>query len=192
MRILIIGLIVFASWSALSTYIYVCKIRSYCGQQQIALVEAEKQNKTQDKPETVDEIRDKPEAVKETQDKPKAVEEKVTIPKDLVINFAFGKSDFVAGEGTSEYIEKSNAYFSNNPQAIYLITGHTDAVGTKEFNQGLGMRRAQALKTYFTNKGMPANKMSIESKGENEPVDNNNTAEGRANNRRTVITIKNQ
>ncbi|MFO8022056.1 MAG: OmpA family protein [Perlabentimonas sp.] len=169
MKILITGLIVLASWSALSTYIYVCKIKGLCSQPQTALVEAEKQNDTQEKTK---------------------VEEKTTIPRDLVINFAFDKSDFVSGVEASEYFERSNAYFSRNSQAMLRITGHTDAVGTIEYNQALGFRRAQAMQKYFGMKGIPEEKMSIGSKGENQPVDNNNTIEGRANNRRTVVTIK--
>jgi len=45
------------------------------------------------------------------------------------------------------------------------------------------------MKNYFERKGMPAAKITIESKGEKEPVDDNSTDKGRANNRRTVITI---
>lgn len=170
MKILMMGFIVFVGWSVLSTYIYVCKIKGLCTQPQTTLVEVVKRN---------DVLFDKSKIL-----------EKTTIPKDLVINFAFDKSEFVSGLDASEYFEKSNAYFLNNSQAKLIITGHTDIVGTTEYNQALGLRRAQAMQKYFGSKGMSAERIIIESKGENEPVDNNNTKEGRANNRRTVVTIK--
>ncbi|MFO8235471.1 MAG: OmpA family protein [Bacteroidales bacterium] len=170
MKILMMGFIVFMGWSVLSTYIYVCKIKGLCTQPQTTLVEVMKHS---------DALFDKSKVV-----------EKTTIPKDLVINFAFDKSDFVSGVDASEYFEKSNAYFLHDSQAKLRITGHTDAVGTIEYNQALGFRRAQAMQKYFGSKGMPADRISIESKGENAPVDNNTTKEGRAKNRRTVVTIK--
>jgi outer membrane protein OmpA-like peptidoglycan-associated protein len=43
---------------------------------------------------------------------------------------------------------------------------------------------------YFESKGLPANRITIESEGEKKPVDDNNTTSGRANNRRAAITIK--
>jgi OOP family OmpA-OmpF porin len=70
------------------------------------------------------------------------------------------------------------------------ITGHTDAIGSDEYNQALGYRRAKSVQHYFESKGIPANKIIIESKGEKEPADNNSSVTGRANNRRTIITIK--
>jgi OmpA-OmpF porin, OOP family len=63
-------------------------------------------------------------------------------------------------------------------------------VGSEEYNQALGLRRAQSVQVFFESKGVPANRIIIESRGEKEPVDNNSTTTGRAKNRRTVITIK--
>jgi OOP family OmpA-OmpF porin len=45
------------------------------------------------------------------------------------------------------------------------------------------------MKQYFESKGMPENKIKIESRGEKDPADDNNTTDGRANNRRTIIAI---
>lgn len=170
MRILIAGFIVFAGWTVLSTYIYVCKIRGLCAQPQTTVVEAANQYEA-------------------LTSEPK-VEEKVTIPKDLVINFAFDKSDFISSTEANAYFNKSNDYMLKNAQVTLNITGHTDAVGTMKYNQALGLRRAQSLQRYFESKGITANRIRIESKGEKEPVDDNSTVSGRANNRRTVVTIK--
>ncbi len=170
MRILIIGLIVFAGWASLSTYIYVCKIKGLCFEQQTTLAtEATPENTIFSEPLT---------------------SEKATIPKDLVTYFAFDKSDFIPGEKTNEYFEASNAYLNSNQQAMLNITGHTDWVGTKEYNQALGLRRAQTMHRYFVSKGIPPSRISIESKGEEEPVADNKSDEGQAKNRRSVVTIK--
>jgi OOP family OmpA-OmpF porin len=88
------------------------------------------------------------------------------------------------------YFAESNTYLDQNVQARLSITGHSDAIGSDEYNEALGYRRAQSLQHYFENKGMPSDKIIVESKGEKEPVDDNKTTAGRANNRRTVVTIK--
>ncbi|MFO8021690.1 MAG: OmpA family protein [Perlabentimonas sp.] len=170
MRILIIGFIVFAGWAYLSTYIYVCKIKELCSEPQTTLVAEAKSEKT---------------ATQEP-----LASEKVTVPKDLVILFAFDKSDFISGTMASEYFSASNAYLNSNQQAKLSIIGHADAIGTIEYNQALGLRRAQTMHRYFVSKGISAGRISIESKGEKEPVADNNSDEGRAKNRRAVVTIK--
>lgn len=168
MRILLTGFIVFALWSALSTYIYVCKIKGLC-YESIAMQSAA--------------------IASDTLAKPRA-EEKLIVPDNLVVHFAFDKSDFVSNAESDKYFNESNSFLVRDSKASMTITGHTDAIGTDLYNQALGYRRAQRLQQYFETKGIPANKISIESKGEKEPADDNNTVTGRANNRRAVITIK--
>jgi len=70
------------------------------------------------------------------------------------------------------------------------IVGYADAIGTDEYNQALGYRRAQTMQRYFEGKGMSADRISIESQGENEPIADNVTILGRANNRRAAVTLK--
>ncbi len=174
MRILTIGILTFFAWSACSTYLYVCKIKGLCYEPVSMLIS---------ETEAVNTI-----AI-DTLQNPK-VKEQIEVPKDLIIYFAFDKSEFISNDKTERYFDVSNAYLNQNIQASLKITGHTDAIGTKNYNQSLGNRRAQRLQQYFQNKGLPPDKMIIESKGESEPVDINTTKNGRANNRRTVITIK--
>ena len=71
-----------------------------------------------------------------------------------------------------------------------LITGHTDNVGSAESNMNYGQRRAEALKQLMVNQGAPAANISTTSKGQNEPVVDNDTDEHRHQNRRAVITLK--
>ena len=119
-----------------------------------------------------------------------SVREVLVIPENLIIHFAFDKSEFNSDAKTDKYFDESNAFLNQNSQARLSITGYTDAVGSDDYNQGLGYRRAKSTQNYFESKGIPANKIIIESKGEKDPADDNNTTSGRANNRRTVITIK--
>ena len=70
------------------------------------------------------------------------------------------------------------------------VTGHSDLVGTKDFNQALGLKRAQIVGKYLENQGILPTRMIKESKGEDQPAADYLTADGRAKNRRTEISIK--
>ena len=70
------------------------------------------------------------------------------------------------------------------------IIGHTDNTGSSEYNMELGQRRADALRYYMMNMGVPAYRIKCESRGENEPAATNDTDEGRAKNRRASATIE--
>ncbi|MDF1574457.1 MAG: OmpA family protein [Bacteroidales bacterium] len=173
MKILVIGFLTFIAWSSIATYTYVCKIQGLC-----------------DEPEIIEFMAVTQEGIIADEAIPEPSEqENATIPKNLVIYFAFDKSDFIPDSQTGNYILKSKAYLDQNLQARLRITGHTDAVGSDAYNQALGHRRAQSVLHYFESEGMTARNSQIESKGEKEPADDNDTAAGRANNRRTVVTI---
>lgn len=64
------------------------------------------------------------------------------------------------------------------------VTGHTDSDGSDLYNDGLSQRRAQAIIDYFVSKGLEADRLEFDFKGEKDPVDTNRTSEGRQRNRR--------
>lgn len=70
------------------------------------------------------------------------------------------------------------------------IVGHTDSSGTDAYNQALSERRAAAVKDYLASQGVDAGLMSTSGMGESQPVADNSTKEGRAQNRRVEITLK--
>jgi len=72
---------------------------------------------------------------------------------------------------------------------VIIAVGHTDSVGTDAYNQKLSVRRAEAVKAYLQGKGVEANRIYTEGKGEKQPVADNKTAEGRAKNRRVEIEV---
>jgi OOP family OmpA-OmpF porin len=65
-----------------------------------------------------------------------------------------------------------------------LITGHTDADGSDTYNIALSKRRAASLEHFFEANGLPKSRVEIDFKGDNEPVDRNDTSEGKQKNRR--------
>jgi len=98
--------------------------------------------------------------------------------------------------GQSKLLEES--YFELNLLVTYLktyskyrvkIIGHTDDVGTKEYNQKLSEDRAEAVKDYLVSKGINPTRLEYYGEGETRPISENNTAKGRKKNRRTEIVL---
>ena len=75
-------------------------------------------------------------------------------------------------------------------QNVYLeIQGHTDSTGSKEHNDKLGEERAEAVRRYLNEQGVPLNRVATISYGPDVPVASNDTREGRAQNRRVVVVV---
>jgi OmpA-OmpF porin, OOP family len=79
----------------------------------------------------------------------------------------------------------------DNPQLNILIEGHTDGVGSVEYNQKLSDRRAQSVKAYLVSKGVAASRLATKGQGKLQPIASNETAVGRALNRRVEFLIVN-
>jgi len=69
------------------------------------------------------------------------------------------------------------------------VIGHTDSIGSEEYNQQLSLRRATSVKDYIVSKGVDASIIDVSGKGESQPVADNSTKEGRAQNRRVEVRI---
>jgi OOP family OmpA-OmpF porin len=72
---------------------------------------------------------------------------------------------------------------------VIIAVGHTDSIGTDAYNQKLSIRRAEAVKAYLQSKGIEANRVYTEGKGEKQPVADNKSSAGRAKNRRVEIEV---
>ena len=77
----------------------------------------------------------------------------------------------------------------NNPETDITIWGHIDNTGTLAVNERVSTQRAQAVATFLNQNGIPNSRLTTAGKPYNEPVADNSTAEGRAQNRRVDIYI---
>lgn len=91
-----------------------------------------------------------------------------------------------AEQRLSVFIEKLKSENRN----IYLeIQGHTDSSGPDTLNQRLGEERAETVRVFMNQHGVPLNRMATISYGENDPVADNKTRTGRSENRRVVLIV---
>jgi OOP family OmpA-OmpF porin len=116
---------------------------------------------------------------------PKPVVEKVTMAAET--NFDFDKS-VLKPEGKAKLDDLVGKLKAVNLEVIIAI-GHTDSIGSNAYNQKLSVRRANSVKAYLVSKGIEANRIYTEGKGETQPIADNRTKEGRAKNRRVEIEV---
>ncbi len=76
------------------------------------------------------------------------------------------------------------------PQMIVRIVGHTDSTGSDAINDPLSLRRAESVRDYLSDRGVSASRIEVAGRGSREPVASNDTAEGRAKNRRVEIFLR--
>ena len=117
---------------------------------------------------------------------PQSVRESVVIQADAL--FDFDKS--VLRPDGKKAIDDALAKIQGTDLEMVIATGHTDSIGTEQYNQRLSERRAEAVKQYLVSKGIPASKVTTIGKGETQPVATNKTKEGRQKNRRVDIEFK--
>ena len=91
---------------------------------------------------------------------------------------------------TDEALHAISTAMKADKTLVANVTGHADNIGPDEVNMRYGQRRAEALKAYLVKLGAPAANINCQSKGENEPVADNGTVEGRALNRRATVELK--
>jgi len=77
----------------------------------------------------------------------------------------------------------------NNSTMNLTIKGHTDNVGSEEQNLKLSQSRAEAVKTYLTDRGINSGRIKVLYYGEEQPVASNETEEGREKNRRVELVV---
>ncbi len=78
---------------------------------------------------------------------------------------------------------------NQNPKIKVEISGHTDSKGSDEYNLKLSQLRAKSVVEYIISKGIPSNKLIAKGYGETQPIDTNDTEEGRQNNRRVEFKV---
>lgn len=88
-----------------------------------------------------------------------------------------------------DMLNRLAVYLQANPSTQLQLQGHTDFEGDAMYNMVLGQNRARAISYYLEARGVNPDRISMLSYGENLPVDNNETSDGRANNRRVELNL---
>jgi outer membrane protein OmpA-like peptidoglycan-associated protein len=101
--------------------------------------------------------------------------------------FEFNKANLKAGSARS--LTKITEFLRENPQRQITIEGYTDNVGSDAYNRELSQRRAEAVREFFVQNGISANRITARGLGEEYPVASNDTEAGRQQNRRVQIII---
>ena len=102
-------------------------------------------------------------------------------------NFETGKAELM--EESHTVLDELVAYLVSKDDELIEIGGHTDNVGTAKSNQVLSENRANTVRAYLIMKGIDPSRLTAKGYGYTQPVAENTTAEGRAQNRRTEVKI---
>ncbi|HRC90074.1 MAG TPA: OmpA family protein [Bacteroidales bacterium] len=132
MRVLITGFIAFVIWSFFSMWLYV-DILKPATKRPVVISPAER-----------------PDMVADSLEKLRA-----SMPEDLLIFFDFDKTEIKEDPSIDARVAELKTWLEKYPSAVLAITGHTDFIGTPEYNYKLGLERANAVRKYLEKKGIP-------------------------------------
>jgi outer membrane protein OmpA-like peptidoglycan-associated protein len=91
--------------------------------------------------------------------------------------------------GAREILAKISGILLAHPGLTMQIEGHTDSVGSDEFNQRLSEQRAESVRDFLGEQGVSPSSITAQGFGKTEPVATNDTPEGRQHNRRVEIVV---
>jgi len=112
--------------------------------------------------------------------------------RGLIANMSdvlFKSGSFELLPGARERLAKVSGIVLAYPTLHLQVEGHTDAVGTDEYNQNLSEHRAEAVRDYLVQQGIAANSIGARGFGKTQPIATNETAEGRQQNRRVELVL---
>lgn len=112
-----------------------------------------------------------------------------TVLTDDEVRFGFESSDLSdeARAAIDEFVQQ----LKQQNRSVYIeIQGHTDSTGSEQYNERLGLERAEAVRNYLSREhGVALHRMNVISYGEAEPIADNSSREGRAQNRRVTLVV---
>lgn len=112
--------------------------------------------------------------------------------RGLIVNMSdvlFDTGSYTLKPGAREKLAKISGILLAHPGLTMQIEGHTDSVGTDEFNQQLSERRADSVRDFLAEQGVAASSITARGFGKTQPVASNDTAEGRQRNRRVELVV---
>lgn len=101
------------------------------------------------------------------------------------VNFEFDKATLTPG--AASILDNAATVINEYPGVRYRIDGHTDSIGSQAYNEDLSRRRATRVYDYLETRGVAGERMDVNAYGETRPIAPNDTAVGRAKNRRVDI-----
>ncbi len=118
-------------------------------------------------------------------------------PTGIVKKFVFPTASLFAFDSAEVSSEGKQSLDSRRTQLMPLITssaaaviiGHTDSTGNAQYNEDLSLRRAMSVRDYLVSTGTPTDKLSVIGRGAKDPIAAEDTAEGRAQNRRVEVVV---
>jgi outer membrane protein OmpA-like peptidoglycan-associated protein len=111
---------------------------------------------------------------------------KVNIPSAI----SFDTGSYAIKPGFAPVLDQVAQTLVQNPELVAQVVGHTDSTGNPASNLTLSQSRAQSVVSYLVQHGVAANRLGAEGRGASQPVADNGTAEGRAQNRRVEIYLR--
>lgn len=108
--------------------------------------------------------------------------------QQMAVHFAYKQTtlDTIAEQQLTAIVQQVKAH----PEYQIELIGHTDAVASEAYNQRLSQQRAEAVRDFFASHGVAPERIAIAWQGESQPIAPNTTEDGRAQNRRTEITLR--
>jgi len=101
------------------------------------------------------------------------------------VNFAFNSSEIQ--DVARPVLDQGATILKANPGVTVRVEGHTDSIGSDEYNQALSVRRAESVYRYLVNRGVDPERFTVEGFGKTRPIASNETEAGRAQNRRVEL-----
>ncbi len=116
-------------------------------------------------------------------EEPKVVEKVVLNAINFDFDSAVVKTEFFP------VLDEAASIIQKHPEKKVIIEGHTCWVGTEDYNAALSLKRANSVRNYLAEKGIAADRLMVKGYGEEQPIADNTSAEGRKKNRRVEFKV---
>jgi outer membrane protein OmpA-like peptidoglycan-associated protein len=103
------------------------------------------------------------------------------------VNFDFNKANI--RPDAAGILREAATILKQNGSVKVSVEGHTDSIGSEQYNLKLSVRRATAVKEFLVKEGVAETRLSTRGLGKSQPVASNDTADGRAQNRRVELKV---
>jgi outer membrane protein OmpA-like peptidoglycan-associated protein len=117
------------------------------------------------------------------------VDDGIVVTFDENSGVYFDTNKYNINEASETLLNKLAGILMEYPDTNVIVVGHTDSTGADSYNMTLSQNRAFAVTNFFTNKGLNSSRFTTNWFGEEQPIADNSTAEGRSKNRRVNIAI---